>query len=146
MENAVDDEGDGSLDSAESASVSASASAENAKLLIGNYVLLRNVIELCAIKQSEIEAVDTLKLLENALQNTADEDYLLDLYEVLNKFDRMYFYDIRRDFNEIIYKNFHEVNSKKVMKSALDCTRYFKNTRLFRVKLTAEEIKFYEAN
>ena len=145
-ENAVDDEGDGSLESAESASVSASASAENAKLLIGNYVLLRNIIELCAVKQSEIEAVDTLKLLENALQNTSDEDYLLDLYEVLNKFDRMYFYDIRRDFNEIIYKNFHEVNSKKVMKSALDCTRYFKNTRLFRVKLTAEEIKFYEAN
>lgn len=144
--NAVDDEGDGSLESAESASVSASASAENAKLLIGNYVLLRNIIELCAVKQSEIEAVDTLKLLENALQNTSDEDYLLDLYEVLNKFDRMYFYDIRRDFNEIIYKNFHEVNSKKVMKSALDCTRYFKNTRLFRVKLTAEEIKFYEAN
>lgn len=145
-ENAVDDDGDGSLDSAESTSVSASASAENAKLLIGNYVLLRNIIELCAVKQSEIEAVDTLKLLENALQNTSDEDYLLDLYEVLNKFDRMYFYDIRRDFNEIIYKNFHEVNSKKVMKSALDCTRYFKNTRLFRVKLTAEEIKFYEAN
>ena len=145
-ENAVDDEGDGSLESAEPASVSASASAENAKLLIGNYVLLRNIIELCAVKQSEIEAADTLKLLENALQNTSDEDYLLDLYEVLNKFDRMYFYDIRRDFNEIIYKNFHEVDSKKVMKSALDCTRYFKNTRLFRVKLTAEEIKFYEAN
>ena len=143
-ENTVDDESDDSLEFAESASVS--ASAENAKLLIGNYVLLRNIIELCAVKQNEIEAVDTLKLLENALQNTSDEDYLLDLYEVLNKFDRMYFYDIRRDFNEIIYRNFHETNSKKVMKSALDCTRYFKNTRLFRVKLTAEEIKFYEAN
>ena len=119
---------------------------ENAKMFEGNYVLLKNIIELCAVKQEEIDSVDSMKIIEKALQNTSDSAYVLSIFEVLKKFDRMYFYEKRRMYNEIIYACFHNASNKEVKKNAIDITRYFKNTRLFLTKLTSDEEKFYKAN
>ena len=117
---------------------------ENAKLLDGNYTLLKNIIEICAIKQTYVAPVDTMKIIEKALQNTSDSAYILSVFEVLNKFDRMYFYEKRRDFNEIIYACFHNSQDEKVKKNAIEITRFFKNTRLFLTKLNDKEKKIYE--
>ena len=119
---------------------------ENAKILNGNYVLLKNIVEICAIKQTLIDSVDTMKILEKALQNTSDSAYILSVFEVLYKFDRMYFYEKRREYNEIIYACFHNSENEEVKKNAIEITRYFKNTRLFLTKLTDEEEKFYKKN
>lgn len=110
-----------------------------------NNILLKNLIELASNKQDSIDPTDVMKLIETALKNN-DEEYNSDIYNILNKFDRMYFYEIRRDFNEVIYSNFHKSKSIEIKKAALECTRYFKNTRLFKTKLDKEEEKFYEEN
>ena len=119
---------------------------ENASLIDGNYVLLRNLVELCAIKQESISVTDTMKFIEEALQKTNDSAYLLTVLKVLNNFDRMYFYEKRREFNEIVYRCFHISRSNEVKKNVLELTRYFKNTRLFITKLPPAEEKFYKAN
>ena len=115
---------------------------ENAKLLNGNYILLKNIIEICGVKQAYVAPVDTMKIVEKALQNTADSEYILSVFEVLYKFDRMYFYENRREYNEIIYACFHNSASEDVKKKAVEITKYFKNTRLFKTKLTADEVIF----
>lgn len=122
------------------------SSLENAKLLEGNYVLLKNIIEVCAEKQTYVASVDTMKILEKAIQNVDDSEYILSVFEVLKKFDRMYFYEKRREFNEIIYACFHNSKNDDVKKEAVEITRFFKNTRLFKTKLTADEEKYYEEN
>ncbi len=137
---------DSVLDEEEQSNEDISSALANAKLLDGNYTLLKNIIEVCSYKQEKISSVDVMKILEKALQNTAESAYILSVFEVLNKFDRMYFYEDRRAFNEIIYACFHNSNDKVVKKNAIDITRYFKNTRLFLTKLTADENKFYKAN
>lgn len=119
---------------------------ENAELIKGNYTLLENLVELCSIKQEELNSVDVMKIIEKALVEGAEEEYILGIYDLLNKFDRGYFYEFRRNFNEIIYSNFHKSESDKIKKAALDCTRYFRNTRLFLTKITDEEKEFYKAN
>ncbi|MBR2786016.1 MAG: hypothetical protein IKD76_00685 [Clostridia bacterium] len=119
---------------------------ENAKLLDGNYTLLRNLIEICAIKQENVNPADAMKLIEKALSKVEDEKYILEVYELLNKFDRMYFYEIRRAYNEVIYASFHTAKNDKIRKTSLACTRYFKNTRLFLTKLTDKEKAFYNKN
>jgi len=119
---------------------------ENAKLLDNNYVLLKNLIEICAVKQSDISSVDAMKIIEKALQNTSDSSYILSVFETLNKFDRMYFYEKRREYNEIIYACFHNSENEEVKKTAIEITRFFKNTRLFLTKLTDTEKKFYDKN
>ena len=119
---------------------------ENAKLLDNNYVLLKNLIEICAVKQSDISSVDAMKIIEKALQNTSDSSYILSVFETLNKFDRMYFYEKRREYNEIIYACFHNSENEEVKKTAIEVTRFFKNTRLFLTKLTDTEKKFYDKN
>lgn len=119
---------------------------ENAKLLDNNYVLLKNLIEICAVKQSDISYVDAMKIIEKALQNTSDSSYILSVFETLNKFDRMYFYEKRREYNEIIYACFHNSENEEVKKTAIEITRFFKNTRLFLTKLTDTEKKFYDKN
>lgn len=111
----------------------------------GNHTLLKNIIDIASYKQKDLDATDVMKIVETALENDNKEE-ILSIYEVLNKFDRMYFYEIRRDFNEVIYKSFHNSTDKKIKKAALDCTRYFKNTRLFKTKLDKNEEKFYNAN
>ena len=111
----------------------------------GNSILLKNLIDIASYKQGELDPTDVMKIVETALES-GDEEKILNIYEVLNKYDRMYFYEIRRDFNEIIYKSFHVATDKKIKKAALDCTRYFKNTRLFKTKLDKNEEKFYESN
>ena len=126
--------------------VNITSALENAKILDGNYTLLKNILELCAIKQTYVNSVDTMKIIEKALQNTADSLYILSVFETLNKFDRMYFYEKRREYNEIIYACFHNSVNEEVKKNAIEITRYFKNTRLFLTKLTDEEKKFYEKN
>ena len=112
----------------------------------GNETLLINLIDIASSKQDSINADDVMVLIQTALKNENDNKYILSVYEVLNKFDREYFYEKRRNFNEIIYASFHDTKSEKVKKAALDCTRYFKNTRLFVTKLTDKEHKFYKAN
>ena len=112
----------------------------------GDKILLKNLIEVASNRQDVLDPTDVMKLIEKALSNVDDEKYLLDVYSVLNKFDRMYFYEIRRDFNEIIYASFHVAKNKDLKKAALDCTRFFKNTHLFKTKLDKSEEKFYSEN
>ena len=111
-----------------------------------NYALVKNLIEISAIKQDKLNPLDVMKLVEIALSNVSDTEYLYSVYAILKKFDRMYFYDIRRDFNEVIYSSFHSAKKNSIKEKALECTRYFKNTRLFKTKLTPAEEKFYNAN
>ena len=87
-----------------------------------------------------------MKIIEKALQNTSDSSYILSVFETLNKFDRMYFYEKRREYNEIIYACFHNSENEEVKKTAIEVTRFFKNTRLFLTKLTDTEKKFYDKN
>lgn len=112
----------------------------------GNTTLLKNLVDVASYKQNELDPTDVMKLIETALSASKNKGHILGIYTVLNKFDRMYFYEIRRDFNEVIYNNFHIAENKEVKKAALDCTRYFKNTRLFKTKLDKDEEKFYEEN
>lgn len=133
-------------DSEDQAEGEIESSLENAKLLEGNYVLLKNIIEVCAEKQTYIASVDTMKILEKAIQNIDDSEYILSVFEVLKKFDRMYFYEKRREFNEIIYACFHNSKNDGVKKESVEITKFFKNTRLFKTKLTADEEKYYEEN
>ena len=112
----------------------------------GDKILLKNLIEVASNRQDVLDPTDVMKLVEKALSNVDDEKYILDVYSVLNKFDRMYFYEIRRDFNEIIYGSFHTAKNKDVKKAALDSTRFFKNTHLFKTKLDKSEEKFYSEN
>ena len=87
-----------------------------------------------------------MKILEKAIQNIDDSEYILSVFEVLKKFDRMYFYEKRREFNEIIYACFHNSKNDGVKKEAVEITKFFKNTRLFKTKLTTDEEKYYEEN
>lgn len=121
------------------------AAYENAKFIEGNYTLLKNLLEICSIKQQYLAPEDVMKITEKVLSND-NSDYLLEAYAMLNKFDRVYFYEIRRDFNDVIYSNFHNTQIEDVKNAAVECTKYFKNTRLFKMKLTEEEIKYYTEN
>ena len=112
----------------------------------GNTTLLKNLVDVASSKQTDLDPTDVMKLVETALSSSKSKESTLDIYSVLNKFDRMYFYEIRRDFNEVIYNNFHTAEEKEIKKAALDCTRFFKNTRLFKTKLDKDEEKFYEKN
>lgn len=112
----------------------------------GDVVLLKNLIDIASYKQEELDPTDVMKLVETALNAADNKDKTLEIYNVLNKFGRDYFYEIRRDYNEVIYNNFHNSENKEIKKAALECTRYFKNTRLFKTKLDKKEEKFYEAN
>jgi len=125
--------------------------AENEEALQGevvelNYTLLKNLIEISAIKQTELNPVDVMKVIEKALSNVTETEYLYNVYSMLKKFDRMYFYEIRREFNEVIYKSFHTAKKNLIKEEALECARYFKTTRLFKTKLTPAEEKFYNEN
>lgn len=121
-------------------------SIENAKMIEGNYTLIKNMLELCTIKQQELAEEDVIKFVKKALENLDDEKYILQVYELLNKFDTGYFYVVRRELNEAIYFNFHNTKIKKAKEAGVKCTRYFKNTRLFRVRLNEEEVKIYNEN
>ena len=114
--------------------------------ITNNFTLLKNLVELCVIKQILLNVSDFMKVIEKALANVDDKEYILSIYALLTKVDRMYFYESRRDYNEIIYASFHAAKDDEVRKAALDCTRYFRNTRLFKTKLTKEEEKFYSEN
>lgn len=118
---------------------------ENAKFIEGNYVLLKNLLEVCSIKQQYLAPEDVMKITEKTLLNNNSE-YLLEVYTMLNKFDRMFFYEIRRDFNDVVYSNFHNTQNEDVKNAAVECTKYFKNTRLFKMKLTDDEVKYYSEN
>lgn len=112
----------------------------------GNKTVLKNLIDIASGKQDVLDPTDVMKLIEKALSYNDDDAYILEVYSVLNKFDRMYFYEIRRDYNEVIYASFHAAKNKKIKKAALDCTRFFKNTHLFKTKLDKAEEKFYSEN
>lgn len=119
---------------------------ENGKELENNFVLLKNMIEICAVKQKQIQPVDTLKILEKATKNISNYEYLVSVIELLNKFETTYFYEIRRDFNDVLYSCFHNSRSKNVKKAVIDITKYFNNMRLFKTKLTQSEEKFVNEN
>ena len=109
--------------------------------LENNYKLLKNLLKICVIKQIHLNANDVIKIVEKALVNVKDSKYILSIYnDVLNKFDRMYFYELKRDFNEL------SAIFPIVKEAALKCVRYFKITRLFKTKLTKSEEKFYNEN
>ena len=109
-------------------------------------ILLKNLLEISAKKQQELDPKDVMKIVEEALKNTQDFSYILSIYTVLKEFDNMYFYEIRRDFNEIIYQSFHTAKKNAVKDAALECTKYFKNTRLFLTKVNEKEKKYYQEN
>ena len=123
-----------------------SSDTENADSIENNYILLENLVELCVIKQIYLNASDVMKVVEKALSNIDNIEYILSIYDQLKKLDRMYFYEIRRDFNDVIYASFHTAKNDNIRKAALNCTRYFKNTRLFKTKLTEAEEQFYSEN
>lgn len=75
--------------------------------------------------------------------NNYEENYVLEIFSILKSFDRMYFYELRKDFNEILYTCFHNTDSEKIKLEVLDCAKYFKNTLLFRNKLDGEDLVFY---
>ena len=125
---------------------SSDKSIENAKLLKNNYVLLKNILEICTIKQDVLAPVDVMKIVQKVLENVNQPMFIIEVFSIMKKLDRMYFYEIRRDFNEIIYASFHNAKNDAVREAALNCTRYFKNTRLFKTKLNKEEEKFYSEN
>lgn len=108
-----------------------------------NYILLKNLLELCVIKQIYLNQTDVLKILEKTLNNREDVEYILSVYSILNKLDKMYFYEIRKDFNELIYENFHMSEDDSIKNAVIECVQHFKNTHLFKTKLTESEAVFY---
>ncbi len=113
---------------------------------INNINILKNLVNICVNKQESIEASDVLKILQNIFKKNLTDEEILEIYKQLNNFDRMYFYEIRRDFNEMIYNCFHISNSNNVKLALLECARYFKITRLFKNKLSGDELEFYNKN
>ncbi len=120
-----------------------SSSIDKTENIEKNYILLKNILEICVIKQIYLSDTDIMKLLEKALDNIEDYEYILSIYEIIKKLDRMYFYESRKSFNDIIYASFHNTENEDVKESAIECSRYFKSIRLFKAKLTVEEEKFY---
>ena len=107
------------------------------------FILLKNLLELCVIKQIYLNQTDVLKILEKTLNNREDVEYILSVYSILNKLDKMYFYEIRKDFNELIYENFHMSEDVSIKNAVIECVQHFKNTHLFKTKLTESEAVFY---
>ncbi len=108
-----------------------------------NSTLLKNLIEICVNTQSSPN--DTLKFVSKSLTNIEDSQYILDVFTLLSSFDRMYFYEIRRDFIETLYSCFHNTNNMEVKLASLQCAKYFKITLLFRNKLSKEELDIYNS-
>lgn len=113
---------------------------------ISNHVLLNNMIKLCTIKQNDIESTNVLKFIEKALQNIDDVEYITSIDQLLGRFERMYFSEIKKELNEILYNCYHMTTSNAIKISMMRRAQYFKITRMFKNKMIDEEKDFYNDN
>lgn len=113
---------------------------------ISNNVLLNNMIEMCTIKQNAIESTNALRFIEKALQNIDDVEYITSIDQLLGRFERMYFSEIKKELNEILYNCYHMTTSNAIKISMMRRAQYFKITRMFKNKMIDEEKDFYNDN
>lgn len=113
---------------------------------ISDNVLLKNVIELCAIKQKIIKSEIVLKFVEKSLQNIDDVEYITSIEQLLRKFERMYFSENKKELSEILYHCYHMTTSNVIKISMMRSAQYFKITRMFKNRMIDEERDFYNNN
>ena len=113
---------------------------------IEDKTLLKNILELCSIKQGSLKPKIVLDFVEKALQNVDDSDYITSIDQILNKFDRLYFNEIKINLNEILYNCYHITTSQIVKLIVIRRVKYFKLTRMFKNKMEDEEKEFYNNN
>ncbi len=114
--------------------------------VIEDQVLLKNILELCSIKQDFIEPKVVVAFIKKALQNMDDSEYIANVDQILNKFDRLYFNEIKKNLNEILYNCYHTTTSKIVKTIIIRRAKYYKITRIFKNKMEDEEKEFYNNN
>ena len=110
---------------------------------INNYTMLKNLLIVSVSKQDELAPIDVIKVLQYLLGCTTTDDQKKEVYEILNGFDKSYFYENRRDFVELLYNYFHLEKNNTVKYLIIDCIKNFKGTRLFKNKLTKQELNFF---
>lgn len=113
---------------------------------IKNVQLLNNLLHLCVEKQDIIDSIDTLTIIENLFDICENDNQIIKVYENIKLFDRMYFYEIRKELNEILYNVFHNTKNKYIKLVSLETARYFKITKIFKNKLNEKELVFYNEN
>ena len=113
---------------------------------IKNVQLLNNLLHLCVEKQDIIDSIDTLTIIENLFDICENDNQIIKVYENIKLFDRMYFYEVRKELNEILYNVFHNTKNKYIKLVSLETARYFKITKIFKNKLNEKELVFYNEN
>ena len=110
---------------------------------INNYTMLKNLLIVSVSKQDELDPIDVIKVLQYLLGCATTDVQKKEVYEILYRFDRSYFYENRRDFVELLYNYFHLEKNNTVKYLIIDCIKNFKGTRLFKNKLTKQELNFF---
>ena len=113
---------------------------------ISDNILLKNIIELCTIKQKLITPKCVLDFIEKALQNIDNVEYITNIDQLLGKFDRLYFNEIKQELNEVLYNCYHMTTSNIIKISIMRRAKYYKITRIFKNKMSDEEKDFYNDN
>lgn len=113
---------------------------------IENTILLENIIELCANKQKLLDSKTVLNFITKALQNIDNTDYIMEINNLLNEFDRVYFNEIKSELGEILYNCYHMTTSCTIKVAMIQRARYYKVTRIFKNKMQDEEKEFYNDN
>ena len=111
-----------------------------------NHILIKNMIELSSFKQKSLEPIFVLKLIEKAINNVDDVEYIISIDQLLGKFERSYFDKNKKEFNEILYNCFHMTTSETIKISIMRRIPYFRITRIFKNKMEDEEKSFYNDN
>jgi len=113
---------------------------------ISDNILLRNIIELCSIKQNMLEAEHVLNFIETAMKNVDEVEYILSIDALLGRFNKLYFREIRKLLNEVLYNCYHITTSNLIKTSIMRRVKYFNITKLFKNKMSNEEKEFYNDN
>ncbi|MCI9038395.1 MAG: hypothetical protein HFJ29_00705 [Clostridia bacterium] len=113
---------------------------------IENTTLLENIIELCANKQKLLDSKTVLNFIAKALQNIDNTDHIMEINNLLNEFDRVYFNEIKSELGEILYNCYHMTTSCTIKVAMIQRARYYKVTRIFKNKMQDEEKEFYNDN
>lgn len=113
---------------------------------ISNHVLLKNILELCGIKQTLSNQKVVLNFIEKALQNIDDTEYIISIDQLLGNFNKDYFKEEKKQLNQVLYKCYHTTSSDIVKRSIIRRVKYFGITRLFKNQMNDEEKEFYNNN
>ena len=113
---------------------------------ISNNILIKNMIELSSFKQKSLEPIFVLKLIEKAMHNIDDVEYIIGIDQLLGKFERLYFNENEKELNNILYNCFNTTTSDTIRISIMRRIPYFKITRMFKNKMDDEEKNFYNDN